>query len=147
MSKPKTDKPNTRRPMGVELWFFLGLAFFFVPVTLIYGLWSSWEPVGTTALALLVGMWAMVGFFLMIQSRKIDPRPEDDPAANIDDNPVGDYGHFSPWSWWPLVLGLATALAFLGLAVGWWVTGIGVALGLVGLIGHVFEYSRGPHAH
>ncbi len=137
----------TRRPMGVEVGFFLGLTLFFAPMTLVYGLWSGWEPVGSTALALVMGMWAMIGFFLALQSRKVDARPEDDPNATIEDNPMDDYGHFSPWSWWPLVLGIACALVFLGAAVGWWVAYIGGALALIGLIGHVFEYNRGPHAH
>ncbi|MGC0271642.1 cytochrome c oxidase subunit 4 [Pseudactinotalea sp. Z1739] len=141
------NRPNTRRPMGVEMWSFIALAVFFLPVSVIYGLWSDWEPVGTTALALLMGMWGMVGFFLVLQGRKIDARPEDNPSATIEDNPAGDYGHFAPYSWWPFVLGIAVSLVFLGLAAGWWVFGLGVAVAVVGLIGHVFEFSRGPHAH
>jgi hypothetical protein len=41
----------------------------------------------------------------------------------------------------------AAAVAFLGLAVGWWVLYIGFILGVIGLVGWVFEFSRGQHAH
>lgn len=140
-------QPNVRRPMGLEMWSFIGLAGFFLPVALIYGLWSDWEPVGTTALALLMGMWAMVGFFLALQGRKVDARPEDDPSANVDEHPASDYGHFAPFSWWPFVLGIAVSLVFLGLAAGWWIFGLGIATAVIGLVGHVFEFSRGAHAH
>lgn len=140
-------RPSGRRPMGVEMWSFLLLGLFFVPVTLLYAFWSNFEPVGTVALALLAAMWGMVGFFLALQSRKVDARPEDDPAANIEDHPASDYGHFAPFSWWPFVLGSAVALAAVGLALGWWIFGLGAALALVGLVGHLNEFNRGPHAH
>jgi hypothetical protein len=38
-------------------------------------------------------------------------------------------------------------VAFLSLAVGWWVMYVGLILGVIGLVGWVFEYSRGQHAH
>ncbi|WP_246464897.1 cytochrome c oxidase subunit 4 [Ruania alkalisoli] len=134
------------KPMRVEAIFFLGLIGFFVPMFVLYGLWSGWEPVGSTALALVVGLWGMVGFYLMILSRRIDPRPEDDPMADVADA-AGEYGTFSPWSWWPLVLGIAVSFVFLGAAVGWWLLGIGAGIALVGLVGHVLEFSRNHHAH
>ena len=138
---------SSRRPMGVEMWSFLLLALFFVPVTLIYAFWSNFEPVGTVALGLLVAMWAMVGFFLGLQSRKVHARPEDDPAATVEDHPTSDYGHFAPFSWWPFVLGIGVTLAAVGLALGWWIFGLGGAVTVVGLVGHLYEFNRGPHAH
>lgn len=136
----------SRKPLGIEAWLFIGLMGFFIPLSVIYGLWSQWEPIGTTALALLALMWALVGFFLMLQGRKVSPRPEDHPHANIEDH-EGEVGHFAPYSWWPLVLGLAVGFVFLGIALGWWLVGIGFALAIIGLVGHLFEFSRGPHAH
>jgi hypothetical protein len=56
-------------------------------------------------------------------------------------------GHFSPWSWWPFVIGLSLFLVFLGLAVGVWVTIIGVPLALVALVGWTYEYYRGNFGH
>ena len=60
---------------------------------------------------------------------------------------IRDRGVFAPWSWWPLVIGAAAALAFLGLAVGWWVLYLGFVVGVIGLVGWVFEFNRGQHAH
>jgi hypothetical protein len=45
------------------------------------------------------------------------------------------------------VLGCAAATAVLGIAVGWWIFFIGAGIGIVALVGWVFEYSRGDHAH
>ena len=137
---------ETHTPMRIESVLFLGLVAFFLPVTLLYGFWSGWEPVGSTVLGLLVGLWGLTGGYLWLVSRRVDARPEDDPLAEVDEG-AGEYGVFSPWSWWPLVLGIAAALVFLGLALGWWISGIGVAIGIIGLIGQILEFSRGQHAH
>jgi hypothetical protein len=42
---------------------------------------------------------------------------------------------------------LSAAGGFLGLAVGFWILYISAGFALVALIGWVFEYSRGDHAH
>ena len=141
----KTPKP--RHPMGDESMFFLGLTLFFVVVTLFYGFWSAWEPIGSTALALLAGLNGFTGFYLLKLTREIDDRPEDNPLAEIEDY-AGEYARFSPWSWWPLVLGIAVSLIFLGPALHqWWLMGIGGVIGAIGLVGQVLEFSRGHHAH
>ena len=133
--------------MTVESWLFGAGTFFFVPIGVIYGLLTSWqEPVGPTALILTGGLALMVGWFLWFTARHIDARPEDDPQAPIE-AAAGEYGFFSPHSWWPLPLGAAAALTFAGLAVGWWMVTIGVVFGALALVGWVFEYWRGAHAH
>lgn len=104
------------------------------------------EWVGAAGLALVTGMAVMIAGYLYATSRRLDPGPEDDPLGNVEDA-AGDQGQFSPWSWWPLVLAAAAALIFLGAAVGWWVSLIGAGIGVVGLIGWVYEYYRGQHAH
>ena len=71
--------------------------------------------------------------------------PEDRLDANIDDGDA-ELGFFSPWSWWPILLAGWAALAFLGLAVGPWITFIGVPLALICLVGWVYEYYRGNFA-
>lgn len=100
------------------------------------------EPVGVVCLVLLAVMVGMIGGYLGITGRKLDARPEDDLDGEISDA-EGDYGFFSPHSWWPLPLAGAALLAFLGLAVGWWVFLIGVIFGIVALLGWCFEYFRG----
>lgn len=133
--------------MKVESWLFGAGTFFFVPIGVIYGILTSWrEPVGPTGLILTGGLALMVGWYLWFTSRHIDPRPEDDPQASIE-AAAGEYGFFSPYSWWPLPLAATAAMVFLGLAVGWWLVVIGVALGALALVGWVFEYWRGAHAH
>ncbi|MGN8245349.1 cytochrome c oxidase subunit 4 [Cellulomonas soli] len=132
--------------MKLETKLFAYGVLFFVPVGLVYGIWSHGEPVGTVAIPLTGGLVGMIGAYFALLSRRIDARPEDDEHGEIDQG-AGDQGVFSPWSWWPLVIALASAIVFTGLAVGWWLSGIGVALGVIGLVGWVFEFSRGQHAH
>jgi hypothetical protein len=132
--------------MKVEYWLFGGGAFIFVPFGLIYGYFTHWrEPVGVAGLFLAAGLSALVGFYLWWTSRKLDDRPEDDPTAPIS-AAEGEYGFFSPHSWWPLPLAAGAALMFLGLAVGWWLVIIGTVVGGMALIGWTFEYFRGENA-
>ncbi len=133
--------------MKIEIKLFLFLAPFFVLVGVIYGFATHFqEPVGYLGLPLVGALVAMVGAYLALTARRIDPRPEDDEEGEIEQG-AGDQGVYSPWSWWPLVIAGAAAVAFLGLAVGWWVLYIGFILGIIGLVGWVFEFSRGQHAH
>jgi hypothetical protein len=132
--------------MKVETRLFLWMAPFFSLCAVVYGFWSGWEPVGSAALVMVALLVAMVGAYFTLLTKRIDARPEDDPLAEIEQG-AGDQGVFSPWSWWPLVIAFAAAMAFLGMAVGWWLLYIAVAIGVVGLCGWVFEFSRGQHAH
>lgn len=132
--------------MKIEAKLFLYGILFFVPVGLIYAVWSDGEPVGTLGIPLTGGLVGMIGGYLALLARRIDARPEDDPLGEIEQG-AGDQGVYSPWSWWPLAIALAAALVFAGLAMGWWLVGLGMVLGLVALVGFVFEFSRGQHAH
>ena len=42
---------------------------------------------------------------------------------------------------------LAAALVFTGLAVGWWLVAIAMVFGAIALVGWVYEFYRGEHAH
>lgn len=133
--------------MKVERWLFGAGAFLFIPLAAIYGWLTDWsEWVGIIGLLLLGGLSVMIGSYLGVTSRRVGTRPEDREDAEIHEG-AGEQGHFSPWSWWPITLGGAAAIAALGLAIGWWIFFIGAGVGLVALIGWVFEYSRGDHAH
>lgn len=132
--------------MKNEYNLFLLLAVFFAPVGLAYGIFTDWrEPVGPAGLFLSAGLGLMVAFYLRVTGRRLPERPEDNPGGEIDDL-EGEYGFFSPHSWWPLPLAGAAAVCFLGLAVGWWLFIIGAAFGVVALVGWTFEYFKGPHA-
>jgi hypothetical protein len=131
----------------VESWLFSAGGFFFFPLGVVYTIVTDWhEPVGSVALLLTGGLGVMIGWYLWFTSRHIDNRPEDDPAARVEDS-AGEYGFFSPHSWWPLPLAAAAAMTFLGLAIGWWLVIVGGFLAGLALIGWVFEYWRGAHAH
>ena len=119
---------------------------FFVLVGVVYGIWSHGEAVGLGALLLCGGLSGMIAFYLAVAGRRGGPIPEDNPFAEIEDG-AGDQGTFAPWSWWPLVLALGAAVSFAALAIGWWLLAIGAFIGVIGLVGWVFEYSRGVHAH
>jgi Cytochrome c oxidase subunit IV len=131
----------------IEAWLFLALAPFFAIVGTVYGFMGAWnEPVGYLALYLTAGLSLMIGGYLWFTARRVGPRPEDRVDAEIHEG-AGEQGMFSPWSWWPLVLGLGAASGFMGLAVGWWIVYISIGLTTVAIIGWVYEYSRGDHAH
>ena len=132
--------------MRVEAYLFLGCAAFFGGSDVVYWYFSR-DPTGTTALALAVCLAFLTGFYLLFTGRRLPTtRPEDDPQGEIDEG-VGELGFFSPHSWWPLFVGLAAALAAVGMAIGWWLFLIGALATVLSMVGFVFEYYRGYYAH
>jgi hypothetical protein len=133
--------------MKIETWLFAAGAFFFTPIAIVYGFVTSWkEPLGVVGIGLTGGMALLIAAYFLVTSRRIDPRPEDDPHAEIAEG-AGEQGMFAPYSWSPLWAGLAAAIVFAGLAVGWWLVGIGVVFAAVAIVLWVFEFYRGEHAH
>lgn len=129
----------------------LAMAVYFTAATIAYGIWTylefgAIEPIGTAAMGLTMVLSIFIAYYLYSGHRRTAMLPEDNLEGNISDE-SGEVGFFSPWSWWPLILGASAALAFLALAVGWWLFYIAVPFVLVGVIGFVYEYSRGQHAH
>ncbi|MGV1003487.1 MAG: cytochrome c oxidase subunit 4 [Candidatus Nanopelagicales bacterium] len=123
---------------------FIGGAAFYLLVAGIYWMMSH-DEAGALVLVFTAGLSAMIGFYLLVTSRRMPETPEDQNDAEVDwADP--DYGHFSPYSWAPLMVGAAAAITFAGLAVGIWM----VALGLVAVIMTsafwLFEYYRGAPA-
>ncbi|MCH9840158.1 MAG: cytochrome c oxidase subunit 4 [Candidatus Nanopelagicales bacterium] len=106
----------------------------------------SRDEVGTIALALTGGMAFLISFYAYYTSKRVYPRPEDRLDAEIDEADP-EYGFFSPHSWWPLVIALATVLVVLGLIFAVWLIVLAVATLLFGLVGMLFEYYRGEFAH
>jgi len=126
--------------MKVEGYLFAFIAVFLLPTDIIYWHYSH-DWTGTTALALAVGLGILVGTYLLITARRIEPRPEDLEDADISDG-AGELGFFSPYSWAPLWCGLAAATCFLGLVFGWWLFAIGFAFAIPAVGSMVFEYYR-----
>jgi hypothetical protein len=131
--------------MKFEGGLFIGCAVFFGGTDIVYWYFSK-DPTGTTALALSVGLAFLTGFYLLFTGRRLPLRPEDNTEGEIADG-TGELGFFSPHSWWPLYVGLATATAALGVAIGWWLFLIGLLFLFLTTIGFVFEYYRGVYAH
>lgn len=143
--------------------FWAGSAFYFLSA-IAYAIVSLWFPydglttggpsigeykieiVGTAALLMLGMMAAFIAFYLGKTHKTQGPVPEDNPNAKISDGDA-EIGFFNAWSWWPFFLGLFGSIVFASLAVGWWLFFIGLPLGLIALIGFVFENSRGQYAH
>ncbi len=131
--------------MKVEGWLFLGCGVFFAGTDVVYW-YTSHDPTGTTALALAIGLSVLIGFYVLFTGRRLPLRPEDDPKGEVEQG-TGEIGFFSPHSWWPLYMGLAGAVAALGVAFGWWLFLIGLLFVVLAAIGFVFEYYRGHFSH
>jgi len=131
----------------VGVFFLLSAAAY----TLWVGITVGWdvhkiEWVGTVAMGLSAVLSFFVAFYLnRVHKAQGGELPQDVLTADIDDDDP-ELGHFSPWSWWPLVLGGALALVFLGLAVGVWVAFIGAPLVLIAIVGWNYEYYRNNFA-
>jgi cytochrome c oxidase subunit IV len=136
-------------------WRVFGVlaAFVFVAAA-VYAWWTQYDSaqssgagrvewIGTVALILSGLLLAMCGSALWLISRRIEPRPEDRPDAEIAEG-AGEMGFFSPGSYYPFGLGLASMTASIGLAFAqWWLVAVGVVAVLVGTAGLLFEYYTG----
>ncbi|GFH35041.1 cytochrome c oxidase subunit 4 [Streptomyces pacificus] len=129
--------------MKIQGRMFIWLSVFILAVAILYGVWSK-EPAGTTALFLAFGLSIMIGYYLAFTARRVDAMAQDDKEADVADE-AGEVGFFSPHSWQPLLLAAGGALAFLAVAMGWWIMYFSAPLILVGIFGWVFEYYRGEN--
>jgi hypothetical protein len=130
---------------------FWVIAAFFWLSAIGYTIWSLLETgkvewVGTPALALTGVLSTFLAFYLgRTHSAQGGELPQDLPDANVDDGDP-EMGHFSPWSWWPFVLGVGVMLVFLGLAIGTWISFIGGPLAAIAIVGWNYEYYRNNFA-
>ena len=131
--------------MKAETWVFVALAVFVGAITPIYWIMSN-DPTGTAALILTFFLVLMIALYLGLIARRIDPRPEDKKSGEIAEG-AGELGFFPPQSKWPLFVAVAFTFFILGPVFGWWLMILGVAFGAVTLMGLVFEFYRGDHAH
>ena len=131
---------------NIGVLFLLGG--FFLVADVVYVVWNlidtgELEIVGTVGILLSAILAGFIAFFLNMVNRSQGGilLPEDRDADIDDADP--ELGHFSPWSWWPLAIGFALFLVFLGLAVAFWICFIGVPLALIAIVGWNYEYYRG----
>ena len=138
--------------MNANRGLFWLLSGFFLVAAVIYSVWNylatgQLEIVGSLGILLSSVLAGFIAFYLTMlrRSQRGMLLPEDYDSDVDDADP--EMGHFSPWSWWPFVIGSALFLVFLGLAVGIWVTIIGVPLALIAIVGWTYEYYRGNFGH
>ncbi|HEX6886646.1 MAG TPA: cytochrome c oxidase subunit 4 [Candidatus Nanopelagicales bacterium] len=128
--------------MRLSAKLFIGGAVFYLLVAGVYWFMSH-DEAGTTALVLTAGLSAMIGFYLLVTAKRLPDQPDDLPNAEIWDADA-DYGHFSPHSWAPLMVGASAAITFAGLAFAAWIVAAGAVLVIMSSAYWVFEYYRGP---
>src|SRR3954468_15388357 len=132
--------------MKIEARIFAACAAFFVLVAPSYWFISG-DPTGTAALTMTALLALLVAFYLGFHASRMDARPEDRTDAEIADG-AGELGFFPPYSWWPLWTAMALGtVVFAVAAAAWWLVIIGFVLGGVALVGWIYEYYRGEHAH
>ncbi len=133
--------------MKTNIRLFGALGVFALIVAFIYGFWSGFEDLAGFPLLLLTsGMALMLWFYLRMVAKNSDVLDSDDPEGEIEQM-AGNYGEFSPWSWWPIGLGFSAAFAFFGLAIDWWVFFLALIPGLFFITGWVLEFNRKRYAH
>lgn len=131
--------------MKPERWVFGGLGLFYLVVTPIYW-FTAHEVAGTWALGLSGAMALMVFFYVQVVAKKINPRPSDEKDAEVIDG-AGPVGFFPPQSIWPFWCALVVAIMCLGPVFGWWISLLGLGIGIWAASGWAFEYYRGDYQH
>lgn len=137
--------------MGTNAKLFWLLAAFYAVAAAGYTIWNvvstgDVEIIGSAAIGMLVFLSAFIAFYLGKVHKSQGAVPEDSPTGNIEDAD-GEVGFFNAFSWWPLFLGMFSALVFASLAIGWWLFFIALPLALIATFGFVFENHRGQYAH
>ena len=112
---------------------------FFQGITAVVYWFTSKDPTGTAALAISAGLGALIGGYLMVTARRIEPRPSDLPDAEVADG-AGEVGHFSPGSYWPFFISASLAIALLGAIIGIWLALLGAVAVVATVMGLLFEH-------
>ena len=127
--------------MKHEAWFLLFLGIFGAIVAVIYGLLSA-EWAGTAMLTGFFLLGVFPGGYYLWWSRRMTPRAEDNPKAELDEG-AGYVGTFPSSSIWPFVLGIGAASIGLALVFGFWTAIVGFFLALSAVIGVTMESRHG----
>lgn len=123
--------------MKVEGLVFAVIGAFLLTADIVYW-YTSKDPTGTVCIALSFGLAALIGGYLLFTARRMEPRPQDLPDAEVADG-AGELGHFSPGSYFPVGIAFGATVTLVGVAIGLWMSLIGLVL-LVGCVmGLLFE--------
>jgi hypothetical protein len=123
--------------MKVEWRLFAGAAAFYTITASAYW-FISYEQAGTAMLAASVPAFALVGVWLLVQSRRHGARPEDVGEARPSDA-AEDLGYFPSSSAWPFVLSAGVVVLANGMVFGPPIAVIGLLLMLAGVFGYARE--------
>jgi hypothetical protein len=123
--------------MKIEGFVFAFIGVFLGACAVVYWFLSK-DPTGTTALAISFGLGALIGGYLLFTARRMEPRPQDLPDAEVADG-EGEIGHFSPGSYFPFFIAASAAALLLGIQFGIWLAVIGAVIMLGSVIGLLFE--------
>ena len=127
--------------MKLEAYLLLFVGLFFGCVGLAYWL-LSYEDAGSVMLLGTFLLGCVPGGYYLWWSRRMRPRPEDDPNASLEDG-AGVVGAFPGSSIWPFVLGFGATFVALALVFGAWTLGVGLFLAVAALVGIIYESRRG----
>jgi|SRR5271165_6607626 len=127
--------------MKIESYVLLFVGVFFGLVAVVYWL-TSYEDAGGVMLVGTFLLGTVPGLYYLWWSRRMTPRPEDDPNASVEDG-AGAVGAFPGGSVWPFVLGLGVTFVGLALVFGAWTLGVGLFLAVAALVGVTLESRRG----
>jgi prepilin signal peptidase PulO-like enzyme (type II secretory pathway) len=127
--------------MRVEARVMIGVGIFFAVVLAVYW-FTSYEAGGTVMLFFTILLGLLPGSYFLWWSRRMPPRPEDNPDATMEEG-SGTVGSFPEQSIWPLTLGAGCALCALSLVFGLWFAILGAALAFGAAAGYTIESRRG----
>jgi hypothetical protein len=127
----------------VEAKLLLGLGVFFGVMCAVYWNWSLENAGGVMMFAgMLLGF--LPGGYYWWWSRRMRPRPEDDPEASTDSG-AGFVATFPGTSIWPFTMGMGAFFVVLALVFGVWLLIPGLFLVVWALFGGTAEGRRGGH--
>jgi cytochrome c oxidase subunit IV len=124
-----------------EARVLLSLGLFFGVMDAVYWVWSKEDAGGVMIIAGTL-LCFLPGFYYLWWSRRMRPRPEDDPHAEPSAG-AGIVGTFPGTSIWPFTLGMAAFVVVLALVFGVWLLIPGCGLAFWALVGATSEGRRG----
>jgi hypothetical protein len=127
--------------MKIEGALFGAYALFLAICSVVYWYFSH-DWTGTTCLVFSVLFSFMIAYYLWFTSRRMEPRPEDRPDADISEG-AGEVGFFAPHSWWPIGMAAGFTVTVIGLVVGPFLVVIGGGFLAYTTCGLLFEYYVG----
>ncbi|GAA1548450.1 cytochrome c oxidase subunit 4 [Dactylosporangium maewongense] len=134
--------------MRTEFKVFGVIAGFLLTASVVYLWWTGSgaahpELTGGIALGLSGVLSLICGSYFWLVARRIPPRPEDRPDAEIADG-AGPVGFFAPPGFWPFGIAVAVASAAVGIALSqWWLAGAATIGALLATTGLVLEFYAG----